>query len=57
MLSSKFWRNFLPAGKDFTIPARNFLPAGNAISGMAEAGGSSRNGSPRFLCSRAVAFT
>ena len=28
MLSSEFWRNFLPAGKDFTIPAPNFLPAG-----------------------------
>jgi hypothetical protein len=22
--------NFLPVGKDFTIPARNFLPVGNA---------------------------
>jgi hypothetical protein len=27
-LSSEFWRNFLPAGKDFTIPALIFLPAG-----------------------------
>jgi len=28
MLSSEFWRDFLPAGKDFTNPAPNFLPAG-----------------------------
>jgi len=28
MLSSEFWHNFLPAGKDFTIPAPKFLPAG-----------------------------
>jgi hypothetical protein len=28
MLSSEFWRNFLPAGKDFTIPALIFLPVG-----------------------------
>jgi hypothetical protein len=28
MLSSEFWPDFLPAGKDFTIPAPNFLPAG-----------------------------
>jgi hypothetical protein len=28
MLSSEFWRHFLPAGKDFTISASNFLPAG-----------------------------
>jgi hypothetical protein len=28
MLSSEFWRNFLPAGKNFTNPAPNFLPAG-----------------------------
>jgi hypothetical protein len=28
MWSSEFWGNFLPAGKDFTISAPNFLPAG-----------------------------
>jgi hypothetical protein len=28
MLSSKKGAGFLPAGKDFTIPAPNFLPAG-----------------------------
>ena len=38
MLSSKFWRNLLPAGKDFTNPAPNFLPAGISVFGMAEAG-------------------
>jgi hypothetical protein len=32
MLSTEFWRNFLPAGKDFTIPASNFLPAGIPFS-------------------------
>ena len=34
MLSSEFECNFLPAGKDFTIPAPNFLPAGNFIFGL-----------------------
>ncbi len=28
MLSTEFWRNFLPVGKDFTIPTCYFLPVG-----------------------------
>jgi hypothetical protein len=28
MMSTEFLRNFLPVGKDFTIPARYFLPVG-----------------------------
>jgi hypothetical protein len=27
------WANFLPVGKDFTIPARNFLPVGKGLQG------------------------
>ena len=26
--------NFLPVGKDFTIPARNFLPVGKGLRGL-----------------------
>jgi hypothetical protein len=37
-LSSELSSNFLPAGKDFTIPPSNFLPAGNAIFGIAGKG-------------------
>jgi hypothetical protein len=29
VLSRKFLRNFLPVGKDFTIPAADYLPVGN----------------------------
>jgi hypothetical protein len=31
MLSIEFSCNFLPVGKDFTIPAANFLPVGNGV--------------------------
>jgi hypothetical protein len=31
MLSTRKWAKFLPAGKDFTIPARNFLPVGKGL--------------------------
>ena len=44
-LSSEFWRNFLPAGKDFTIPAPNFLPAGIPFLELPKQGQSVR----RFL--------
>jgi hypothetical protein len=30
------WATFLPVGKDFTIPARNFLPVGNGLRGSSE---------------------
>jgi hypothetical protein len=33
MLSIRKWANFLPAGKDFTIPARFFLPVGKGLKG------------------------
>ena len=33
MLSTGKWANFLPVGKDFTIPARHFLPVGNGLRG------------------------
>ena len=33
MLSIRKWANFLPVGKDFTIPARNFLPVGKGLQG------------------------
>ena len=33
MLSIRKWANFLPVGKDFTIPARNFLPVGKGLRG------------------------
>jgi hypothetical protein len=32
MLSTEFWRNFLSAGKYFTIPAGYFLPVGNGVA-------------------------
>ena len=32
-MSIRKWANFLPAGKDFTIPARNFLPVGKGLHG------------------------
>jgi len=47
MLSSEFWRNFLPAGKDFTIPAPNFLPAGIPFLELPKQGQSVRR-FPRF---------
>jgi len=31
MLSIEFLRNFLPVGKDFTIPASDFLPVGKGV--------------------------
>ena len=30
-MSTEFLRNFLPVGKDFTIPTNNFLPVGNGL--------------------------
>ncbi len=33
MLSIRKWANFLPVGRDFTIPARNFLPVGKGLQG------------------------
>ena len=35
-LSTEFLRNFLPVGKDFTIPAANFLPVGNGSAKLAD---------------------
>ena len=35
MLSSEFLLNFLPVGKDFTIPAADCLPVGNELPGSA----------------------
>ena len=46
-MSSEFWRNFLPAGKDFTIPAHNFLPAGIPFLELPKRGQSVRR-FPRF---------
>ena len=34
MLSTRKSANFLPVGKDFTIPARYFLPVGNGLRGL-----------------------
>jgi hypothetical protein len=34
MLSTRKWANFLPVGKDFTIPAGNFLPVGKGLQGL-----------------------
>ncbi len=33
MLSTGKSANFLPVGRDFTIPAHNFLPVGNGLRG------------------------
>jgi hypothetical protein len=33
MLSRGKWADFLPVGKNFTIPTRNFLPVGNGLQG------------------------
>jgi hypothetical protein len=38
MLSIEFLRNFLPVGKDFTIPVANFLPVGNGSAKRADSG-------------------
>jgi hypothetical protein len=43
MLSSEFWPDFLPAGKDFTIPAPNFLPAGIPFLELPKGGHSQTN--------------
>jgi len=34
MLSRRKWANFLPVGKDFTIPAGFFLPVGNGLQSL-----------------------
>jgi hypothetical protein len=33
MLSTGKWVNFPPVGKDFTVPARNFLPVEKGLQG------------------------
>jgi len=33
MLSIRKWANSLPVGKNFTIPAADFLPVGNGLQG------------------------
>jgi hypothetical protein len=33
MLSNEILGDFLPVGRDFTIPAPNFLPVGNGLRG------------------------
>jgi hypothetical protein len=38
MLSSEFWPDFLPAGKDFTIPAPKFPTGRNSTFRIAEIG-------------------
>jgi hypothetical protein len=48
MLSSEFWRNFLPAGEDFTIPAPIFLPVGIPFLELPKQGQSVRR-FPRFM--------
>ena len=33
MLSTRKWANFLPLGRDLTIPGRHFLAAGKGLRG------------------------
>jgi len=62
-LSSEFWRNFLPAGKDFTNPALNFLPTGIPFLKLPNQGQGVRGfadpfvkslARPRQMCGKAV---